>query len=170
MIRLENDLISLLQSGDYWQYNYPALMRQGFTEENAILMSKHGIPHHFLGFEFYDIGDFKTHEVSNETYIQIGIFKPHPYTSQAIYIYSGNGRVIKEAEHHLALLNRDLRTFFLFQVIFIQVAKQYNLKSVEECNAYGTEVRAIFEEIDPEAMQNSEGYWSTKVEEYEEMW
>ncbi|MFS0557079.1 hypothetical protein [Brevibacillus sp. 179-C9.3 HS] len=75
MIRLENDLISLLQSGDYWQYNYPALMRQGFTEDNAILMSKHGIPHHFLGFEFFDIGDFKTHEVSNETYIQIGIFK-----------------------------------------------------------------------------------------------
>lgn len=155
---------------DFWVYNYDDLIKQGFTESDALFMSEMGVPHIFQGFIFYDISKFKTCVLFNEKYIQVGIFMPHDYTSNSIYVHLGNGKVIKEAESDIILLNRDLKTFFLFHLIFFQLAKKYNLKNIEECNTYGEELRAIFEEIDPEAMKNSEGYWSTKVEEYEEMW
>lgn len=151
-------------------YNYDDLIRQGFTESNARFMSEIGVPYNFLGFIFFDTEGFNTHVISDEKYIQIGVFKPHEYTINGIYVHLASGKVLKESEDGIVLLNRDLKTFFLFHLIFYQEAKKYNLKQIEECNTYGAEVRSKFEKIDSEAMENSEGYWSTKVEEYEEMW
>ncbi|AWB43155.1 hypothetical protein DCC85_02180 [Paenibacillus sp. CAA11] len=155
---------------DFRIYPYDKLIEQGFVESDALFMSEIGIPHNFLGFTFFALEEFKSCIFSDEKYIQIGIFRPHDYTDNKIYVRFGSGKVVKESENGIALLNRDLKTFFLFHLIFFQEAKKYNLKNVEDCNTYGTEVRKKFEKIDPEAMENSEGYWSTKVEEYEEMW
>jgi len=155
---------------DFRLYNYDNLIKQGFIESDALFMSQIGVPYNFLGFTFFELEEFKTCIFSDEKYIQVGIFRPHDYTSDRIYVHLGSGKVVKESENDIVLLNRDLKTFFLFHLIFFQEAKKYNLKEVEECNTYGEEVRNKFEKIDPEAMENSEGYWSTKVEEYEEMW
>lgn len=155
---------------DFLIYHYENLIKQGFTESGAIFMSEIGVPYNFLGFTFFDLGEFKTCVFSDEKYIQVGVFRPHDYTNNGVYVHLGSGKVVKESEHGISLLNRDLKTFFLFHLIFFQEARKYNLKEVEQCNTYGAEVRKKFEKIDPESMENSEGYWSTKVEEYEEMW
>lgn len=155
---------------DFRIYPYDDLIKQGFTERDALFMSEIGVPFKFLGFAFFGLEEFKICLFSGEEYIQVGIFRPHSYTNNGIYVHLGSGKVVKESEHGIVLLNRDLKTFFLFHLIFFQDAKKYNLKNIEECNTYGAEVRKKFENMDPEAMENHEGYWSTKVEEYEEMW
>ncbi|MGO4527476.1 SUKH-4 family immunity protein [Paenibacillus sp. 2TAF8] len=155
---------------DFRLYNYDILIKQGFKDSDAIFMSQIGVPNRFLCFTFFELEEFKTCIISNEIYIQVGIFEPHDYTCDGIYVHLHSGKVVKESDKDIVLLNRDLKTFFLFHLILFQEAKNYNLKEVEECNKYGEEVRKKLEKIDPEAMQNSEGYWFTKVEEYEEMW
>ncbi|URJ44311.1 SUKH-4 family immunity protein [Paenibacillus polymyxa] len=155
---------------DFRIYDYDGLIKRGIIKSDALFMSEIGVPYNFLGFTFFDLEEFKTYVFSDETYIQVGIFRPHDYTNNGIYVHLGSGKVVKESENGIVLLNRDLKTFFLFHLIFFQEAKKYNLKVVEECNTYGSAVRNKFEKIDPEAMENNEGYWSVKVEEYEEMW
>lgn len=151
-------------------YDYDDLIKRGFLESDALFLNEIGVPYNFLGFTFFDLEEFKTFVFSDEKYIQVGIFRPNDYTSNGVYVHLGSGKVVKESENDIVFLNRDLKTFFLFHLIFFQEAKKYNLKELVECNTYGAEVRIKFEKIDPEAMENSDGYWSTRVEEYEEMW
>ncbi|HOJ79193.1 MAG TPA: SUKH-4 family immunity protein [Bacillota bacterium] len=67
----------------------------------------------------------------------------------------------------LYLLNKDLKTFFWFYLISQELSMRMKQQGEYASDKYARELRKWFEDIDPEAMKDVEGYWSHLLEDYE---
>ncbi|MNW05201.1 hypothetical protein D3C71_2014120 [compost metagenome] len=85
-------------------------------------------------------------------------FKPE---SDILYM---NSSLAKSAVY---ALNKNIETFFLFHFIRSELSTKMRSEGTYTKAHYASELRRYFEQIDPVAMQNVEGYWSHLLEDYE---
>ncbi|WP_429845155.1 hypothetical protein [Brevibacillus sp. FIR094] len=163
-----------LQAYDYHElvtlgisYDYHELVTLGISYDNAEFMVSIGVPEEFDVFVFYKIDQFQKLLMEDVSYIQIGHFS---FCKYGLYVKEGSDEFFTTSslhEPHLYMLNKNLRTFFLFHLIKNEVAMKMRQQGEYTSYKYACELRRLFEQIDPVPMKDVESYWSHLIEDYE---
>ncbi|WP_145335145.1 SUKH-4 family immunity protein [Paenibacillus xylanexedens] len=156
---------------DVLEYDYAELILRGISEENAQFLTQIGVPEQYDDFFFYRLDQFHDKDVTGEQYIQIGHFASYGmrdacglYLKPESDILYMNSSLAKSAVY---ALNKNIETFFLFHLIRSELSTKMRSEGTYTQAHYASELRRYFEQIDPVAMQNVEGYWSHLLEDYE---
>lgn len=155
---------------DVLEYDYAKLSLRGISEENVQFLTRIGVPEHYDDFFFYELDQFHDKEIAGERYIQIGHFTSYGmrdacglYLKPESDILYMNSSLDKSAVY---ALNKNIETFFLFHLIRSELSTKMRSEGTYTQAHYASELRSYFEQIDPVAMQNVEGYWSHLLEDY----
>lgn len=87
-----------------------------------------------------------------------------------LYLKEGSDELFTSSSFHqplIYMLNKNLKTFFLFHLIRHEVSGRMRKEGVYTSYMYANELRKLYEQIDPIAMKDVEGYWSHLIEDYE---
>lgn len=142
-------------------------MNFGISIENADFMIGIGVPEELGDFEFYGFNDFQKIVIEEVQFIKIGHYASYGY---GLYLKEGSdGMFTSSSFHHplIYMLNQNLRTFFLFHLIRQKISERMKKNGVYTSYNYAIELRKVYEQIDPVAMKEVEGYWSHLIEDYE---
>ncbi|AWB43157.1 hypothetical protein DCC85_02190 [Paenibacillus sp. CAA11] len=148
-------------------YDIGDLVSIGVSLNNADFMVTIGFLEELGDFVFYEIDRFQKLMIEGVRFIKIG----HS-------LFSGYGLYVKEScdelftsssfhEPEVYRLNKNLETFFLFYLIRYEVLMRMRQQGDYTSYKYARELRELYEQIDPEAMKQVEGYWSHIIEDYE---
>ncbi|UHA74771.1 hypothetical protein [Paenibacillus sp. 481] len=152
-------------------YNYFELIELGISHENADFMVSIGVPEKYDNFVFYDENAFQKTFIEGERFIIIGHYADYGgRKSKDLYLKEGSDGFFTTSSLHapqIYMFNKNLRTFFLFDLIKNEVATKMRKEGEFNSYKYAIELRGLFEQIDPEAMKDVEGYWSHLIEDYE---
>lgn len=166
----------ILEIKDYYDseiidYDQVKLINWGISEENTNFFMKIGVPEQYDDFVFYKVESFRLKVFADEEYIQIGHFASYgmrePY---GLYLKRDSDMLFITStldNSKLYILNKNLETFFLFHLIRSEIATALRIEGAYTSDRYASELRGYFEQIDPIAMKNVEGYWSHLLEDYE---
>ncbi|WP_260985279.1 SUKH-4 family immunity protein [Paenibacillus xylanexedens] len=149
------------------EYDYKQLLSLGVSRHNAEFMIEIGIPAQFDIFVFYDLVHFQKCTIDGESFIQIGHYS---FSQYGLYLKEGSNELYASSffhEPHVYKLNQDMKTFFLFHLVRNEVAMQMRQEGQYTTYNYADELREMFKELDPIAMNDVEGYWSHLIEDYE---
>lgn len=147
-------------------YDYDDLVHLGISPDNADVMTRISVPGQLGDFIFYEKDRFQKTPIEGVVYIQIGHYG---YGEYGLYVKESGDEVCAGSVFHqpsIYTLNKNLRTFFLFHLIrneLLMTKRQGQYTSYK----YAGELRKMYEQIDPVAMRDVEGYWSHLVEDYE---
>lgn len=148
-------------------YDYDDLIRLGISHDNADFMVSIGVPEEYDDIVFYGKDTIHKTLIEGITYIKIGHFG---YIPHGLYVKEGCDGFFSTSSLHappIYLLNKNLRTFFLFHLIKNELHMKMEQEGEYSTQKYARELRRLYEQIDPISMQDVEGYWSILVEEYE---
>lgn len=148
-------------------YNYDGLVNLGVSHENATFMIDLGVPEEYVDFVFYDFNNLEIVFIEDIQFIKIGYQLSNEY---GLFLKEGNDEVFTSSSLHqpsMYILNRNLRTFFLFQLVRYEVAAKMRKDGIYTSYNYAIKLRKEYERIDPLAMKDNEGYWSHLIEDYE---
>ena len=148
-------------------YDFNELVNFGVSVENANFMINIGVPIEFGDFEFYDFTDFRKMVIKEVQFMKVGHCTSYEY---GIYLKEGSNELFTSSSLHHPLiytLNQNLRTFFLFHLIGQKISTEMKKEGVYTSYNYAIELRKMYEQIDPRAMKEVEGYWSHLIEDYE---
>ncbi|WP_145414565.1 SUKH-4 family immunity protein [Paenibacillus xylanexedens] len=168
---MNNDILKIKEyyDTDVLEYDYAELILRGISEENAQFLTQIGVPEQYDDFFFYRLDQFHDKDVTGEQYIQIGHFASYGmrdacglYLKPESDILYMNSSLAKSAVY---ALNKNIETFFLFHLIRSELSTKMRSEGTYTQAHYASELRRCFEQIDPVAMQNVEGYWSHLLEE-----
>ncbi|NQF15981.1 SUKH-4 family immunity protein [Brevibacillus brevis] len=152
-------------------YNYFELIELGISHENADFMVSIGVPEKYDNFVFYDANDFQKTLIDGAQFIIIGHYADYKGRKlKDLYFKVGSDGFFTTSSLRAPLiymLNKNLRTFFLFDLIKNEVATKMRKEGEFNSYKYAIELRGLFEQIDPEAMKDVEGFWSRLIEDYE---
>ncbi|MCP1136957.1 SUKH-4 family immunity protein [Paenibacillus polysaccharolyticus] len=156
---------------DVLEYDYAELSLRGISKKNAQFLTQIGVPEQYEDFFFYKLDQFHDKDLTGEQYIQIGHFASYGMRdAYGLYLKSEsdilymNSSLDKSAVY---ALNKNIETFFLFHLIRSELSAKMRSEGTYNQAHYASELRSYFEQIDPVAMQNVEGYWSHLLEDYE---
>ncbi|MFP4978681.1 hypothetical protein ACE6ED_24965 [Paenibacillus sp. CN-4] len=152
---------------DLHNYDFNGLVSIGVSLENADFMTDIGVPEAYNEFVFYGLNDFQTMLIEDVPFIKIGHYTSYGY---GLYFKVGCDELFTSSPYHLPLiymLNKDLKTFFLFHLIRHEISARMRKEGVYTSYLYAVELRRLYTEIDPIAMGDVEGYWSHLIEDYE---
>lgn len=167
---------NILEIRDYYDseiinYDYDKLTKRGVSEENARFLIDVGVPAEYYDFVFYEVEAFHVKGIEDEEYIQIGHFASYGMRdSYGLYLKQGSDTLFTTSpldKSEVYILNKNLRTFFLFRLIRNELAAKMRLEGVYTSDKYASKLRDYFENVDPISMKNVEGYWSHFLEDYE---
>ncbi|MGK5509293.1 hypothetical protein [Brevibacillus formosus] len=148
-------------------YDYNDLVSFGISLENADFMIGIGVPEEFDDFVFYRLNDFQKLLIDDVQFIKIGHYTSYGY---GLYLKEGSDELFTSSSFHqplIYMLNKNLKTFFLFHLIRHEVSVRMRKEGVYTSYMYAIELRKLYEQIDPIAMKDVEGYWSHLIEDYE---
>ncbi|ALA43345.1 MULTISPECIES: hypothetical protein [Paenibacillus] len=148
-------------------YDFNELVGLGVSRENADFMIDIGVPEEFDDFVFYELNDFKKLLIGEVQFIKIGHYASYGY---GLYLKEGEGGLFTSSSFHhpfVYMLNKNLRTFFLFQLIRQELSSEMRQREIYTSYKYAIELRKLYEQIDPAALKDVEGYWSHLIEDYE---
>ncbi|APB70176.1 cell division regulator GpsB [Paenibacillus polymyxa] len=148
-------------------YDFNELVSLGLSHENADFMTAIGVPEEFDDFVFYELNDLKKLLVAEVQFIKIGHYASNGY---GLYLKEGeDGFFTSSSFHHpsVYMLNKNLRTFFLFQLIRQEVSSEMRQRNIYTSYKYAIELRKLYEQIDPASLEDVEGYWSHLIQDYE---
>lgn len=152
-------------------YDYDELIRLGISHDDADFMVSIGVPEEYDDFVFYGRDTLKKTLIEGVEFINIGHFSCYGILDpNALYLKEGSDGLFINSPHHkppIYMLNKNLRTFFLFELIRNELAMKMKKESEYSTQKYARELRRLYDQIDPRSMKDVEGYWSTLVEEYE---
>lgn len=120
-----------------------------------------------MGVMGCSIVHFQKCTLGGESFIQIGHYS---FSQYGLYLKEGSSALYASSsfhEPHVYKLNQDMKSFFLFHLVRNEVAMQMRQEGKYTTYIYADELRKIYEELDPIAMNNVEGYWSHLIEDYE---
>lgn len=148
-------------------YDFNELVNFGVSVENADFMIDIGVPKEFGAFEFYEFIDFRKIVIEEVQFIKVGHFVSYEY---GLYFKEASDELFTSSSLHQPLiytLNQNLRTFFLFHLMRQEISTAMKKEGVYTSYNYAIELRKVYEQIDPIAMKEVEGYWSHLIEDYE---
>ncbi|WBF54518.1 hypothetical protein HXV90_00890 [Lysinibacillus sp. JK80] len=148
-------------------YDFNELVNFGVSVENAEFMIDIGVPKEFGDFEFYEFSNFQKVVIEKVQFIKVGHCTSYEY---GLYLKEGSDELFTSSSllHPLIYtLNQNLRTFFLFHLIRQEISTEMKKEGVYTSYNYAIELRKVYEQIDPIAMKEVEGYWSHMIEDYE---
>lgn len=148
-------------------YDFNDLVNLGISVENADFMINIGVPKEFGDFTFYDFPNFGKIVIKEGEFIKVGHCAPNEY---GLYLKEGSDELFTSSSLHdpfIYTLNQNLRTFFLFHLIRQELSMEMKKEGVFTSYDYAVELRKVYEQIDPIAMEEVEGYWSHLIEDYE---
>lgn len=146
-------------------YDFNELVRIGVSRENADFMTDIGVPEEIDGFVFFEFSDFEKLSIDEVQFIKIGY-----HSSYGIFLKEGSDELFTSSSIHrpyMYVLNRNIRTFLLFQLIRHEISARMRSEGVYTPNKYAIELRKVFEQFDAVSMRDTEGYWSHLLEDYE---
>ncbi|NQF15979.1 hypothetical protein HPY31_18960 [Brevibacillus sp. HB1.3] len=149
------------------EYDFDKLVNVGITRENADFMIDVGVPEEFADFVFYGFDDFQKLLFEDVQVIKIGHFS---FCEYGLYLKESSNEFFTSSSYHepqIYMLNKNLRTFFLFHLIRNKVAMKMMQQGEFTSYNYAIELRRLYGQIDPVAMKDVEGYWSHLIEDYE---
>ncbi|MEK4171382.1 hypothetical protein MHI22_07390 [Lysinibacillus sp. FSL L8-0312] len=148
-------------------YDFNELVDFGISVTNASFMKDIGVPKEFGDFEFYEFNNFSKTAIREVPFIKVGHCASNEY---GLYLKEGSDELFTSSSLHHPLiytLNQNVRTFFLFHLIRQEISMQMKKEGVYTSYNYAIELRKVYEQIDPIAMKEAEGYWSHLIEDYE---
>lgn len=148
-------------------YNLNELLSLGISHYNADFMVEIGVPEEFDDFVFYEIDNFKKVVIGGVRFIKIGHYSSYEY---GLYLKEGSDELFTTSSFHepqIYMFNKNLKTFFLFYLIRQELSMRMKQQGEYTSYKYANELRKVYEDIDPEAMKDVEGYWSHLLEDYE---
>lgn len=152
-------------------YDYFELVRLGISHDDADFMVSIGVPEDYDDFVFYGMDTFKKTSIEGVEFINIGHYSCYGILDlNALYLKEGSEGLFINSSHHkppIYMLNKNLRTFFLFELIRNELAMKMKQEGEYDGQEYARELRKLYERIDPVAMRDLDGYWSHLVEDYE---
>ncbi|MEC0210440.1 SUKH-4 family immunity protein [Paenibacillus ehimensis] len=152
-------------------YDYNELVRLGISHDDADFMVSIGVPENYDDFVFYGRDTFKKTLIEGVEFINIGHYSCYGILDpNALYLKKGSDGLFINSSHHkppIYMLNKNLRTFFLFELIRNELAMKMKQESEYNEQKYARELRKLYEQIDPVAMKDLDGYWSHLIEDYE---
>ncbi|MWC30012.1 SUKH-4 family immunity protein [Paenibacillus sp. MMS18-CY102] len=152
-------------------YDYDELVKIGVSYENADFMVSIGVPEVYDDFVFYGMDTIQKTIIEDTEFIIIGHYACHGILSpKGLFLKEGSDKLFTISSVHypsIYMLNKNLRTFFLFDLIRSELAMKMRREGEYSSQKYAQELRKFFEQHDPEAMNYVEGYWSHFIEDYE---
>ncbi|MBG9694380.1 hypothetical protein ACNA06_05080 [Lysinibacillus sp. RSDA_15] len=148
-------------------YDLNELIDIGVSTENADFMIEIGIPKRLGEFEFYGFNNFKKMVINEVRFIKVGHWMSNEY---GLYFKEGSDELFTSSSLHypqIYTLNMNLKTFFLFHLIKQEITMEMKKEGVYTSYNYAIWLRKVYEQIDPIAMREVEGYWSHLIEDYE---
>lgn len=148
-------------------YEFNELVNFGVSIENADFMIDIGVPKEFGDFEFYEFTEFRKIVIEEMQFIKVGHYASHEY---GLYLKEGSDELFTSSSLHHPLiykLNQNLRAFFLFHLIRQEISSEMKKEGVYTSYNYAIELKKVYEQIDPTALKEVEGYWSHLIEDYE---
>lgn len=148
-------------------FNFTELVNFGISIENADFMIDIGVPEELGDFEFYEFNDFQKIVIGEIRFIKIG---QNASSGYGLFLKEGSDELFTSSSFHhplIYMLNQNLRTFFLFYLIRQELSVKMKKEGVYSSYNYASELRKVYEQIDPVAMKEVEGYWSHLIEDYE---
>lgn len=152
---------------DVRDYNLTDLLNIGISHDNADFMIGIGVPEEYNDFVFYESNGFQKLLVGDEQIIKIGHYS---FLQYGLYVKEGRDELFTSSSYHkpqIYILNKNLRTFFLFHLIKNEVAKKMIQEGEYSSYNFAIKLSKLYEQIDPVAMKDVEGYWSHLIEDYE---
>ncbi|MGG4095001.1 SUKH-4 family immunity protein [Paenibacillus lautus] len=152
-------------------YDYDELLSLGISHDNAQFMVGIGVPEEFNDFVFYGTDTFKKTFIEDIQFINIGHYACFGMRNpDGLYLKEGSDELFTTSSFHrpqIYLLNKNLKTFFLFHLIRNELAMKMRQEGEYSSQKYARELRKLYEQLDPVAMKDVEGYWSHLIEDYE---
>lgn len=148
-------------------FDYNKLVNIGISTKNADFMIGIGVPEEFGDFQFYEFNKFKKIVIGEARFIKIGHNTSNGY---GLYLKEGSDELFTSSSFHhplIYMLNQNLRTFFLFHLIRQEISAKMKKEGIYTSHNYAIELQKVYEQIDPVAMKEVEGYWSHWIEDYE---
>lgn len=148
-------------------YDFNGLVNLGISIENADFMIDIGVPEELGDFEFYDYNGFQKVVIEEGQFIKIGQNISNEY---GLYLKEGSDELFTSSSFHhpsIYMLNQNLRTFFLFHLIRQEISAKMKKEGIYTSYNYSIELRKVYDQIDPLAMNEGEGYWAHLIEDYE---
>ncbi|MFJ8460802.1 SUKH-4 family immunity protein [Lysinibacillus xylanilyticus] len=168
--------IDIREIRDYYDseirdYDYNELVRLGVSHDNAEFMVSIGVPEEYNDFMFYGSDTFQKTLIEGVQYIKIGHFTSFGMrNSYGLYFKESSSEFFTTSslhEPHLYMINKDLGTFFLFHLIKNELVMKMKQENEYSTQKYAHELQKMFDQIDPVAMKDVEGFWSHFIEDYE---
>ncbi|MFD0589136.1 hypothetical protein ACFQZE_14130 [Paenibacillus sp. GCM10027627] len=172
-MKLEFDIYEIREyyDSELRDYDYNELVRLGISHDDADFMVSIGVPENYDNFVFYGRDAFKKTLIEGEEFIHIGHYSCYGILDlNGLYLKRGSDGLFINSSHHnppIYMLNKNLRTFFLFELIRHELAMEMKQKSEYNEKEYARELRKLYEQIDPVAIKDLDGYWSHLIEDYE---
>lgn len=152
-------------------YDYDELVGLGISQENADFMVSIGVPEEYDDFIFYGTDTIQKSVIDGTKFIKIGHYACYGIlSSKGLYLIEGSDELFTTSSLHVPsiyMLNKNLRTFFLFHLIRNELAMKMRQDGEYTTQKYARELRKLYDQIDPIAMKDVEGYWSHLIEDYE---
>lgn len=152
-------------------YDYNELVKLGISADDADFMTSIGVPEKYDDFVFYGMERFEKIVIEGVPYIKIGHYSCYGMLDpDAFYLQEGSEGLFIHSSHHnppIYKLNKQLRTFFWFELIKNELAIKMKQAGDYNDQKYARELRKSFQQMDPETMKDLEGYWSHFIEDYE---
>ncbi|UIO43741.1 hypothetical protein LOY85_06195 [Brevibacillus brevis] len=152
-------------------YDYKELISLGISHDNADFMVSIGVPKEYNDFVFYGTDTLQKTIMEGVQCITIGHYASFGMRNlYGLYLKEGSDGLFTTSSLHepqLYMLNKNLRTFFVFHFIKNEVAMKMRQQGEYTSNTYACELRSLFEQIDPLPMKDVESFWSHLVEDYE---
>ncbi|MBW5470855.1 hypothetical protein GPJ61_23860 [Brevibacillus formosus] len=152
-------------------YDYDELVRIGISHDNADFMVSIGVPEEYDDFVFYGKDTIQKTLIEGIKFIKIGHYACHGILNpNGLYLKEGSDGLFTTSSLHdppIYLLNKNLRTFFLFHLIKNELAMKMRQEDEYSTQKYARELRRLYDQIDPIPMKDVEGYWSHLIEDYE---
>lgn len=148
-------------------YDFNKLVNFGVSNDNADFMVGIGIPAELGEFEFYRFNEFCKIGIEEVQFIKIGHHASYKY---GLYLKEGSEELYTSSSLHsplMYILNQNLKTFFLFHLIRQELSVKMKKEGIYTSYDYAIELRKMYEQVDPIAMKEVEGYWSHLIEDYE---
>ncbi|MEN1988861.1 hypothetical protein [Paenibacillus hubeiensis] len=166
------DIREILQyyDSDLRVYDYDQLIEIGVSRNNAEFMVSVGVPEDYDDFVFYGTDAIQKMLIDGTVFIKIGHYACYGILgSNGLYIKEGEDELFTSSSYRkpqIYMLNKNLKTFFWFHLIKNELAMEMKREGGYTTQKYAQELHRLYEQLDPLAMKDAEGYWSHLIEDY----
>jgi len=153
------------------KYDYYELLEFGISLRNADFIVSIGLPQSLDDFVFYELENMQKEIIKGVKLIRIGHHATYGFLNQQpLYLLEGEDEMFfASCNHPLSIyqLNKDLKTFFLFHLMRYELYSAMKKAEKYNTHTYAYELRQLFIQYDANTMEDTEGYWSHLIEDYE---